>query len=262
MAAPGAPPSSSGITDAQLETLMATMRQGMKDELAVMKRELSTEREAANEKLVKKLKLEKAPTFRKKGHEKQFRHNEEVRLKFSEARSALDERPAAVEKAKQLLEEGEKIINERQKHIRIADRSDNGWATVEEYVEDELAENEDDEKRLLRADARAGRKLKSAQKAGRGSARKFFPRRSWYFQGPRNSAFIAGGLASGASQFTPAANAYPAAVAALQQNLSKNQALFGVGPSTVGLCFECGMPGHYRRFCPKLMNKAPGAASK
>ena len=263
MATGGTPPSSSGISDAQLETLMATMRQGMKDELTVMKRELSAEREAADEKLVKKIKLEKAPSFRKKGHEKQFRHNEEVRLKLSEARSALDERSAAVEKAKQLLEEGEKIINERQKHIRIADRSDNGWATVEEYVEDELADNEDDEKRLLRADARAGKKLKSAQRGGRGSAKKFFPKRSqWNFQGPRSSVFTAGGLSTGASQFMPYANVYPAAVAASQQNFSRNQSQVGVSPSTFGPCFECGMPGHYRRYCPKLMNKPPGAVSK
>ena len=109
----GAPPSSSGISDAQMATLMVAMQQGMKDELAVMKRELSTEREAANEKLVKKIKLEKIPSFGKKGHEKQFHHNEEVRLKLSEARSALDEQRVAVEKAKQLLEEGEKLINER-----------------------------------------------------------------------------------------------------------------------------------------------------
>ena len=50
----GTPPSSSGISDAQMETLMATMCLGMKDEL---KRELSTEREAADEKLVKKISL-------------------------------------------------------------------------------------------------------------------------------------------------------------------------------------------------------------
>ena len=80
-----------------------------------------------------------------------------MRLKLSEARSALNERPAAVEKAKQLLEESEKIINECQKHIRIADTPDNGWETVEEYVEDELADKKDDEKRLLWVDARAGR---------------------------------------------------------------------------------------------------------
>ena len=136
---------------------MATMRQGMKDELTVMKQELSAEREVADKKLMKKIKLEKGPSFRKKGQEKQFRHNEEVRLKLLEARSALDERPAAVEKAKQLLEEVKKFINERQKHLRIVHRSDYGWATVEEYIEDKLADNEDDEKHLLRADAHAGK---------------------------------------------------------------------------------------------------------
>ena len=40
----------------------------------------------------------------------------------------------------------------------IADRSDNGWATVEEYVEDELTDNENDEKCLVRVDACAGKK--------------------------------------------------------------------------------------------------------
>ena len=33
---------------------------------------------------------------------------------------------------------------------------------MEEYEEDELAENSDDEKRLFRAEARAGRRLKAA----------------------------------------------------------------------------------------------------
>ena len=59
----------SGITDTQLDSIMSTIRQGLKEELSAMKRELSAEREAADEKLVKKLKLEKAPVFRKKGHE-------------------------------------------------------------------------------------------------------------------------------------------------------------------------------------------------
>ena len=121
------------------------MWQGIKDEMAVMKRELSAEREVADEKHAKKFKLEKAPIFRKKGHQKQYQHNEEVWLKVTDARLTLDERPTAVEKAKALLKEGEKLINERQKHIRVADRSDNGWATVEEYVEDKLADNSDDE---------------------------------------------------------------------------------------------------------------------
>ena len=72
-----------------------------------------------------------------------------------------------MEKAKTLLEEGEKLILDRQKHIRIADWSENGWAIVDEYVEDELADSSNDEKRLSRADALGGKKLK-AQKSGRG----------------------------------------------------------------------------------------------
>ena len=60
----------------------------------------------------------------------------------------LSEHLPAAEKAKTLLEEGGGLIVERQKHIKIANHSENGWATVEEYVEHELADNSDDEKRL------------------------------------------------------------------------------------------------------------------
>ena len=59
----------SGVTAAQLKELMTSMQQSIRDEMASMKRELSTEREAADEKLVKRLKLEKAPVFKKKGNE-------------------------------------------------------------------------------------------------------------------------------------------------------------------------------------------------
>ena len=56
-------------------------------------------------------------------------------------------------------------LKTRQKHIRIADRSEYGWAAVEEYVEDELADGEDDEKRIQRVEFRAGKKLKSVKGA-------------------------------------------------------------------------------------------------
>ena len=76
------------------------------------------------------------------------------------AAAALEQPTPAVEKAHALLKEGEKLIDVRQKNIKIADRSEHGWATVLEYEEDELADNSEDEKRLFRAEARAGRKLK------------------------------------------------------------------------------------------------------
>ena len=45
-----------------------------------------------------------------------------------------------MERAKEALKEGERLLVARQKAIRIADRSEFGWATVDEYEEDELAE--------------------------------------------------------------------------------------------------------------------------
>ena len=50
-------------------------------------------------------------------------------------------------------------LRTRQKLIKIADRSEFGWHTVEEYLEDELA----DEKRLGRAEGRAKRKNKAVE---------------------------------------------------------------------------------------------------
>ena len=75
-----------------------------------MKRELVEDREAANERLVKRIRLEKAPSFKKKGHEKQFRFNEEVREKIAAASDCLIATPPAVERAREALKEGEDLI--------------------------------------------------------------------------------------------------------------------------------------------------------
>ena len=125
-----------------------------------MKHELASDREVADDRLLKRLKMEKAPSFKKKTHEKQYFFNEEVSSKMEAAASSLSQTPPAVEKAKTQLEEGLKFVCERQKWIRMADRSEHGWATMEEYLEDELADN-DDEKRMQKAEFQAGRKLKA-----------------------------------------------------------------------------------------------------
>ena len=66
-----------------------------------------------------------------------------------------------------------------------------------------------------------------------------------------------GDMAAGASQFIPqpANNMYSAVAASLQHGFNRKQAQVGVSPSTIGPCFECGMPGHYRKYCPKLVGK-------
>ena len=55
-----------------------------------------------------------------------------------------------------------KPVCERQKLIRMAIRSEPRWVTLEEYLEDELADNSDDEKHMQKAEFRVGKKLKAA----------------------------------------------------------------------------------------------------
>lgn len=98
---------------------------------STIKKDLTLERESADDRLVKKLRLDSKPSFRKKGNEKQYVFNEQVRDKLvNSVSSALSQTPPAVEKAKALIKEDEKLIEVRQKHIKIADRSEYGWATV------------------------------------------------------------------------------------------------------------------------------------
>lgn len=59
----------------------------------------------ADEKLVKRMKLEKLPTFKKKLHKIQFKFNEEVRGCLESTKCTLQESNPDLQKAKKALEE-------------------------------------------------------------------------------------------------------------------------------------------------------------
>ena len=226
----------SPVTKAEFNRLLAAM-EGVQEQIHTMKRELSTEREAADERLAKKIRLDRGMVFKKKTHEKQFCFNEDVREKISSAANSLDTMPPAVERAKEALKEGERLLVARQKAIRIADRSEFGWATVDEYEEDELAENSDDEKRLYRAEMRAGRKLKAA--AAKNRKRKEFIRKEWR---PKAQ------LQTGSPTTSDAGS-----VSSQRSSSSSSGSIpvvHGLGP-----CFLCGKMGHFRRSCPLVLSQ-------
>jgi hypothetical protein len=227
---------STPVTKAEFSELLSAMN-AVKEQMKEMKRGLSQDRDAADERLVKKMRMDKGVQFKRKANEKQHQFNDLVQDSIEVAQKSLGAVPPAIEKAKESLKEGEKLLKDRQKLIRIADRSEYGWATVSEYEEDELADGSDDEKRLYRAEMRAGKKAK----AGKAAKRKQFPRRDSWAWKPR---------------WQPQSSGVSDAVAS--QPSSSSAAKFpstGRPQSMLGPCFNCGKMGHLKNACPGLLLK-------
>ena len=66
------------------------------------------------------------------------------------------------------LNAASKAIKRRNKLIRIAEKTEAGWAAVDEYLSDEVASGSDDEKKIRAAEHRALRKKKNARIAKSG----------------------------------------------------------------------------------------------
>ena len=99
---------------------------------------------------IKKLKHSEPHKFKRKANEDQYKFNLKLGETLDNAKSAAQK--SQLEKVKSELDEGEKLLLERQKHIRLVDKSESGWFTVEEYKKHDLAENSDDEKRIFSAE--------------------------------------------------------------------------------------------------------------
>ncbi|XP_072051521.1 uncharacterized protein [Amphiura filiformis] len=96
--------------------------------------------------------------WKREGNKRQFEFNQSILELIEES----IEKPI---EADQSLRKALGLLRDRQKLIKLAEQSEHGWTTVAEYETNELAEDEDDEKRIMRAEARAGRKIKQKQQA-------------------------------------------------------------------------------------------------
>ena len=99
--------------------------------------------------------------FKFKGNGIQFDLNSDLIDNLERAQHYLElkkiSRPSA------LIDDSLKALRERNKLISIADKSDGGWNTVQEYLSNEVASDYEDEKRIRAADTRALRKIKAAK---------------------------------------------------------------------------------------------------
>ena len=93
--------------------------------------------------------------FKRRRNEEQFKHNNKILSKIKEADNVLDANNPSQEgisKAKEKLAEGMSLLKYRQKIIKIADSSDLGWRVVQEYEANPLADDSEDEKKLLKTE--------------------------------------------------------------------------------------------------------------
>ena len=213
------------VSNADLFSLLKTYMNGKVSEI---ERSLSDK----TENLAKKVKKSDY-TFKFKGHQVQFELNTEILDDLHSAIKHIENDRHA--RAVTILKGAISPIKKRNKHKRIADKSEGGWKTVDEYISDEIASDSEDEKRIRAADSRAVRKIKSSKKDGKVSRK----RPAEASGAPAQTAHNGGNFNSFPVQPLRSAGA----VASAQQN-----------PKTNDQCFRCSSFGHWARDCRKKIN--------
>ncbi len=226
----------SDLIKANNDQLMSSFKDLLGDTIQQIKRANDTK---AEEQLteIKKLKYNEPHKFKRRANEDQYKFNSKIAETIDSAKSAAEK--SQLEKVKSDLAEGEKLLNERQKHILLADKSEFGWGTVDEYKQHDLADDSDDEKRIYSAERRARAAISARKK------KKALPSTTGKKPSPNQ-----GPVASTSSQPQPQSfqpSSYFPALASRRPN--------------IGTCYACGKPGHWRADCP-LMAKQSSSAPK
>ena len=131
------------------------------EDLGGFAKQFSEENSSTVEQAIKKALRESYNCKRKrKRNQQQLDHVIQVLVRFNEASDAL--KAKSHDKVKAALDAGTEVVSKRikviSKVIKMADKSDFGHSTVNEYLLDELTSNSDDEKRMYKAERRAERK--------------------------------------------------------------------------------------------------------
>ena len=93
-----------------------------------------------------------------RGNQKQFELNAAIDSILESIESETQQSQPSNDRIQSLAKDARELLRKRQKLIKIADKSRDGWQVVAEYGSDELASGSEDEKRLKKARETASRK--------------------------------------------------------------------------------------------------------
>ena len=100
-----------------------------------------------------------------RGNQKQFELNAAIDSILESTESETQQSQPSNNCIRSLAQDARELLWKRQKLIKIADKSRDGWQVVAEYESDELASGSDDEKRLKKARETASRKRRQKNQA-------------------------------------------------------------------------------------------------
>ena len=178
-------------------------------------------------------------SFKFKGNQLQFELNSDLIEDINSAIKFIESKREA--KAVSTLKGALETLKKRNKHIRIADKSDGGWKTVDEYLSDEVASDSQDEKRIRAAENRAVRKIRAGKKNDKTSRKR-----------PAEAAGAPSQpVHNGGNSYTVPPFRAAGAVASAQQNSKANDQ-----------CFRCSSFGHWARECRKKLDGEKATVSR
>lgn len=191
----------------------------------------------------KKLKTESkaVSSFNFKGNRVQYEFNSNLLDIIDDASSSLLEGDLATTNSS--IEKAKTLLQKRIKAVRFADKSPAGWAAVEEYESDELADDSEDEKKLRAAEKRALFKLKAKKSVKR-------PNMQSSFNTNKNKRVASAPADSGVQP-------------PVRPTLRPFQPFrFNRQTAATDKCFQCGQRGHWSYYCPSVgANRFPRPGS-